>query len=537
MDSVPEMDSAPQKGSSQRSSFLLSQWLFVRLVALSYLSGFLSLSVQMNGLYGSDGILPIALLLRGASSQPLLANMLNAPTIFWLDTSDAFINAVPFIGAITSTLACLGIFTGANLLVAWFLYLSVITVGQDFMSFQWDILLNETGFLALFICSWRPFCRVWNKQAERWKLPAWMVDRDSPSLFVLWLFRFLLFKLMFASGLVKLASHDPTWWDLTAMTFHYETQPLPTPLGYFAHHLPHWFLMFSTVGVFFIELVVPFAIFAPCKIRIAAAGFLIILQILILTTGNYCFFNWLTIALSVLLIDDQAFKHAGDKFLPKKLSSRLNDWMELAFDFGKEPLSRTASNTTRLRQFLLIPLLCFVLFFSSSSLYQQFLGDFPSPLEEFVWLVHPWRLVGSYGLFAVMTTSRPEIVLEGSLDGIEWKEYVFKYKPGPLNRPPPVVAPHQPRLDWQMWFAALSQRPHDEWFFRLAQKLLEGSKSVSGLLEYNPFEATPPKYIRAQLYDYHFTSIGQLFQDGHWWTRKFKGDFLPRVSIQGGSQD
>jgi|AGTN01.1.fsa_nt_gi Protein of unknown function (DUF1222). len=526
------MDSARQK-----PSFLLARWLFLRLVALSYLSGFLSLSVQMHGLYGADGILPIALLLRGAGSQPLVQNMLNAPTIFWLDTSDASISAVPLIGAITSTLACLGIFTGPNLLVSWFLYLSVITVGQDFMSFQWDILLNETGFLALFLCSWRPFCRVWNKQAQRWKLPAWTVDRDSPSLFVLWLYRFLLFKLMFGSGLVKLKSEDPTWWDLTAMTYHYETQPLPTPLGYFAHHLPHWLLMCSTVGVFFIELVVPFAVFAPRKIRIFAAGFLIILQVLILLTGNYCFFNWLTIALCLLLIDDRALKHAGEKFLPKQLSSRLNSCMEYAFDFGKELLPRTAGNTIRWRQFLVIPVLCSVLLLSTGSLCGQLVGDFPSPLEELVWLVHPWRLAGSYGLFAVMTTSRPEIVVEGSLDGVEWKEYVFKYKPGPLNRPPPVVAPHQPRLDWQMWFAALSEGPHDQWFFRLAQKLLEGSTSVSELLEYNPFEGTPPKYIRAQLYDYHFTSIGQLFQSGQWWTRKFKRDFLPRVSLQGGSQD
>lgn len=526
------MDSARQK-----PSFFLARWLFLRLVALAYLSGFLSLSVQISGLYGLDGILPIALLLRDAGSQPLLLNMLNAPTIFWLNTSDSLINAVPFIGALTSILACLGIFTGPNLLVSWFLYLSVITVGADFMSFQWDILLNETGFLALFLCSWRPFCRVWHKQARRWRLPDWTVDHDNPSAFVLWLFRLLLFKLMFASGLVKLASQDPTWWNLTAMTYHYETQPLPTPLGYFAHHLPHWLLMCSTVGVFFIELIVPLAIFAPRKVRIAAAIFLIYLQLLILLTGNYCFFNWLTIALCVLLVDDQGAKFAAAKFLPKKISSRLVDWIEYGFDFEKEPVTRTAGNTTRWRQFLLIPILSMILILSTGSLCRQFLSDFPSPFEELVSLTHPWRLVGSYGLFAVMTTSRPEIVMEGSLDGVDWKEYVFKYKPGPLNRPPPVVAPHQPRLDWQMWFAALSDSPHDRWFFRLAQKLLDGSTSVSGLLEYNPFEGTRPKYVRARLYDYHFTSIEQLFTEGNWWTREFKKDFLPRVSIEEGYQD
>lgn len=532
------MDSAgPQNTDCQQAkpSFLLARWLFVRLVALCYLAGFLSLSVQMSGLYGQDGILPIALLMR--SNDALIDNMLRAPTIFWLNSSDAFISAFPFIGALSASFAVLGIFTGPCLLVSWFLYLSVITAGQDFMSFQWDILLNEIGFLTLFLCSWRPFCRVWAKRAQRWRIPAWTVDGDNPSVFVLWLFRLLLFKLMFASGVVKLASQDPSWWDLTAMTFHFETQPLPTPPGYFAHHLPRWFLMASTIGVFFIELVVPFAIFAYRNIRIAAAGFLIFLQSLILVTGNYCFFNWLTIALCVLLIDDRALKNGISKFLPKKVSSRLNDWIEYAFDFGKEPLPRTTGTTTRWRRFVITPLLCLILVLSTSSLYRQFQGDFPSPLEELVWLAHPWRLAGSYGLFAVMTTSRPEIVLEGSLDGIEWKEYVFKYKPGPLNRPPPVVAPHQPRLDWQMWFAALSERPRDEWFFRLAQKLLDGSTSVSGLFESNPFEGTRPKYIRARLFDYHFTSIAKLLKDGQWWTREFKGDFLPPVSIQDGYQN
>jgi lipase maturation factor 1 len=517
-----------------KSGFLAARWLFLRLVALAYLSGFLSLSVQINGLYGQDGILPIAHLLQGSTDGPLLANMLNAPTIFWLNASDPFINAMPIAGIFVSVLACLGIFSGPSLLAAWFLYLSIITVGQDFMSFQWDILLNETGFLALFLCSWRPFCQSWNSICRRFKLPDWVVDRSPASIFVLWLLRLLLFKLMFASGVVKLTSHDPTWWNLTAMTYHYETQPLPTPLGYFAHQLPDWFQICSTAGVFFIEILVPFCIFAPRKLRIAAATLLMFLQVLIALTGNYCFFNWITIALCLLMIDDAAMLYPITKFLPQKLSSKVKELMTTAFEWGREPADGTAHSTSKLGPLILFPLLSLILFLSSFSLYRQFLGawGFPEPAESIISIAHSWRLVGSYGLFAVMTTYRPEIIIEGSADGRTWKEYVFKYKPGPLRRPPPVVAPHQPRLDWQMWFAALSDSPSDQWFLRFVQKLLDGSTSVSGLLEHNPFEGSRPRFIRAQLYDYHFTSVGHLFRNGQWWTRKFKRNFLPTVSIE-----
>jgi hypothetical protein len=292
--------------------------------------------------------------------------------------------------------------------------------------------------------------------------------------------------------------------------------------------------MYSTACVFFIEILVPFCIFAPRKLRIAAASLLIFLQILIALTGNYCFFNWITIALCLLLIDDAAMLYAISRFLPKQLSTGVQELMTTAFEWGKEPTVGTARNTNRLRQFIMIPLLSLILFLSSFSLYRQFLGgwDFPEPVESVLSIAHSWRLVGSYGLFAVMTTCRPEIIIEGSADGLTWKEYVFKFKPGPLNRPPPVVAPHQPRLDWQMWFAALSDSPSDQWFIRFVQKLLDGSPSVSGLLEHNPFEGSRPKFIRAQLSDYHFTSVSHLFRNGDWWTRKFKRTFLPTVSIE-----
>ncbi len=486
---------------------------------------FLSASVQMLGLYGKDGISPVNRLLH----QPLgpsLDLFLNFPSVFWFDSSDQTLVIVPLLGALFSCLALLGFLSGPCILLSWFLYLSIVTVGQEFMSFQWDILLLETGFLCVFLASWRPLDFFYSK--TKFKLPQWTFDRVEPSLVLVWLCRLLLFRLMFQSGLCKIESGDETWRDLTAMTYHYETQPLPTPFGWFAHHLPDPILLFSTASVFALELLLPLLIFAGRRARLAVAVGTVFLQILILLTGNYCFFNLLTIALCLMLLDDGQLMRLRSfgSFLRFKTGSKTatTEGVEISTD-------PTIPPPNRMRNFAIIPLTILIVFLSTSRTLFSVIGSRMPPLCYAIMEVcQPWHLVSTYGLFAVMTTSRPEISIEGSMDGENWKEYVFRYKPGPLDRAPPIVAPHQPRLDWQMWFASLGTVYENQWLVSFAEKLLEASPNVLGLLETDPFHGEKPKYIRAQMYDYHMEDLSTLFSTGRWWKRTYTGVYLPAIT-------
>jgi hypothetical protein len=392
-------------------------------------------------------------------------------------------------GIVLSALLILDIAPGPALAALWASYLSLTVIGQIFMGYQWDALLLETGFLAIFF-------------APLQLRPRW--PRREPSRVTLWLLRWLLFRLMFSSGLVKLASGDPTWASFTALTSHYETQPLPTPLAWYAHQLPFWFQQLSALGVLVIELLVPFLIFVPLRrARLAAAAALVFLQALIALTGNYTFFNLLAVTLCVLLLDDAFLR----RFVPERILAR----------FPRHPIR------PRYRLWFVVPLAAAILTPSLTLLAAQLgvpLRSLPGPAVDTLRLALPFHLVGAYGLFANMTTSRPEIVVEGSDDGQNWRAYEFRYKPGDLSRPPPWVAPHQPRLDWQMWFAALGSYEQNLWFGRFLARLLEGSPEVLALLERNPFPDSPPQFVRAILYDYHFTDYAQRSADGRWWRRR-----------------
>ena len=355
----------------------------------------------------------------------------------------------------------------AALAVCFVLWLSLCSAGQDFFSFQWDVLLLEAGFLALFADA-RPV-RVW-------------------------LYRWLLFRLMFFSGAVKLLSHDPSWANLTALGFHYETQPLPTPLAWLVYQLPAAAQKVCTAVVLAVELAVPFLFLGPWRqARRAAARITIVLQVLILLTGNYAFFNWLTILLTF--------------------------WLFVEPD---------RSPTTRGHRLASAAVAGFFAFTSAMLLFDLFGVAMPDPAAELMQAISPLRIVNSYGLFAVMTTTRPEIVVEGSRDGESWQAYEFRDKPGDVRRAPPWVAPHQPRLDWQMWFAALGNYRQNRWFAGLVVRLLQGEPAVLRLLAYNPFPGAPPRYVRASLYLYHFTRWGEP----GWWKRERQGDYLPPVSLQ-----
>jgi predicted DCC family thiol-disulfide oxidoreductase YuxK len=491
-------------------SYRRVRWVFLRALGLVYLVAFVSLWTQIHGLLGDNGVLPVGPFIS-AARQFCDNNGLGAdrfrllPTFAWWNASDRALSVQCAAGVVLAGLLVAGIAPAPCLLLLWLIYLSLATAGRDFLSFQWDNLLLEAGFLAVFLA------------------PLQLRPRPSrappPSRLVLGLLRWLLFRLMFESGVVKLASGDPTWRNLSALTFHYETQPLPTWLGWYAHQLPVWFQKGSCLGMFAIELAVPFLIFAPRRLRLLGAGALAGLQVLILLTGNYTFFNWLTLALCLLLLDDTALEH----LLPRRL--RAAPPAAAAGTTGRPPRAWPRAVTIGLAVVILpvsVWQLCGTLGWRPAGL---------RPVAAVAGWLAPFRSVNHYGLFAVMTTRRPEIILEGSDDGVTWRPYEFKYKPGDVKRRPAFIAPHQPRLDWQMWFAALGSYRENPWFVNLCVRLLQGSPEVLALLRTNPFPEAPPRFIRAELYDYHFTNFTERRQTGAWWSRRREREYLPSFSL------
>ena len=481
---------------TERTTFYLSRWLFLRGLGCIYLIAFLSLWVQIHGLVGSNGILPAEQYLAAVHQQIGTEGYYLLPTLFWLNPSDACLHFLCAGGVVLSLVLIAGFLPTATLTGLWMFYLSLVTVGQAFLSFQWDVLLLEVGFLAIFFAPLRirdAFTRV----------------SETSGVF-LWLLRWLLFRLMFASGFVKLAS-DEVWWNLTALNFHYETQPLPTLIGWYVHQLPEWLHKVSVIGMFAVELVIPFLIFAPRRLRTAGCIGLVGLQLLILLTGNYCFFNLLTIALCLLLIDDVTWKGLLSKrFMPSFQS--------------------VEGSPHRYRRICIAVVATLLFVLSGIRFGGQLFRDVRFP--DVAW-IRPFRSVNTYGLFADMTESRPEIIVEGSTDRITWKTYHFRWKPGELTGAPKWVAPHQPRLDWQMWFAALQgSYRNTPWFPHFIGALLQGKPEVLQLVAENPFPNAPPRYVRATLYDYHFTNIATKRSEGTWWYRERKGLYCPAVSLR-----
>ena len=486
-------------------TFQLSRWIFLRLLGFTYLVAFLSLRIQAIGLLGARGILPAGAFLQLVRNNFGPASHRLFPTLAWISSSDASLKLLCSGGALLAALVILGLATGPALVLCWVFYLSLLTIGQDFLSFQWDILLLEAGFLAIFLAPWRIPEAPWRTGSSR----------ASPA--VLWLLRWLLFRLMFMSGVVKLASGDPSWRNFTALEYHYWTQPIPTPVAWYAAQLPAWFQKASVAATFFVELAVPFLVLAPRRLRRLGAILIIAFQLLVALTGNYAFFNLLAIALSLLLLDDSIWS----RLLPGRLAARI------AFE---RPLGILAPAGRKVRAALAV----FLLLISGTELATTVgLGVLvPGFLNRLVQWQAPYALANSYGLFAVMTTSRLEIVIEGSSDGVNWLPYEFKYKAGELARRPPWVAPYQPRLDWQMWFAALGNYQGNRWIVNLMVRLLEGSPDVLALLESNPFPSAPPRYIRAAAYEYHFTDFAQRRATGGWWRRDQRGLYFPVAALQ-----
>jgi hypothetical protein len=494
----------------------ISGALFLRLLGLVYLIAFVSLWTQISGLVGDRGILPVASFLSAAQHyfetlNPPASPFWNLPTLLWLSPHDGMLHLVCALGTAASLMLMAGLLPMPSLVLSWACYLSLFHAGQVFLSFQWDILLLETGFIALFMA---PF--AWRSR--------FLADPRPPRL-AMWLVWWLLFRLMLESGAVKLTWNDwqvgsdgaplaNAWESLTALDYHYWTQPLPVWTSWYAAQLPAWLQQLSVIGVFIVELGLPWFIFGPPMFRRIAFGGISLLMLLIGATGNYNFFNLLTFALALTLVDDRAW--------PESLRRRTRGAEESA-----------PASSMRPRNLLLVPFAGLAIVLGSCQLEEAIAPpERPRASLESRLDIAQFFLVNDYGLFRRMTETRPEIVIEGSTDGNDWKPYEFRWKPGDPARPPRLNTPHQPRLDWQMWFEALQlERVHQytgtiapryesPWFRSFLTQLLHGERQVVGLLEKNPFPNAPPRFIRIVLYEYRFTNASEGRATGDWWHRE-----------------
>jgi predicted DCC family thiol-disulfide oxidoreductase YuxK len=509
--------------------FWARRW-FLRALGFVFLIAFVSLWVQVDGLVGSNGMSPVGQFLPAVRQQIGTDAYFLLPTLCWFNSSNAFLHFLCGGGVVLSLVLILGIAPALSLVALFVFYLSLTVAGQVFLSFQWDVLLLETGFLSIFLAPWR----LWPRELMWWPESSGLAkaQREKPapatpspvSRAGLFLLKFLLFKLMLMSGIVKLTSGDDSWgwlnhsfhWSaLTALDYHYWSQPLPTVFAWWADKAPEWFKHFSVAFCLAVEIIAPFFIWAPRRPRLVVAGLMIFLQIVIALTGNYCFFNLLTIALCLLLIDDASIS-----------AFRRDTRVPIKGAHGVRALrNQLCSYAAIVVIVVTLPINAWLIFsaFKPESRPPAWLANFYEELEAF-------RIVNGYGLFRAMTKDRDEIVIEGSANGVDWSPYEFKWKPGDVGRAPGWCAPHQPRLDWQMWFAALEAPQQNPWLAGLIVRLLEGSQDVTGLLAHNPFPDKPPQYVRAMFYRYRFTSREERRQTGAWWKRQELREYLPTIS-------
>jgi predicted DCC family thiol-disulfide oxidoreductase YuxK len=472
--------------------YALTARVFLVLFGLLAFSAFVSFGVQAPALIGARGVLPLHNFLEAVHAALGLHGWVQVPTLFWLNASDTFIQLLCAAGAVLSLFIVFNLVTRTALLLVFLLYLSLVNAGQTFMNFQWDMLLLEACLLAIFV--------------------------TRGSAIAAWLYRWLVFRFMFLGGVVKIVSRDPAWDSLTALNYHFETQPLPVPAAWFAHHLPETLLKTGVAATLFVELVLPFLVFAPRRFRMIAGWTFILFQGSIIATGNYNFFNLLTIALCLFLFDDAALRNTARMATGRMLRPAAG------------PLA--AAPTTR---FATAVLLCFTvpyLWISAEGVYRVVAGQRDLPVSSLTRTVAPCRCINTYGPFAVMTTARHEIVIEGSNDGAEWREYGFRYKPGALDRISGWIIPHQPRIDWQMWFAALSNADRQPWFRNLMVRLLQGGGPVPSMFRDNPFPDQPPLLVRALFYRYEFTTPAERAATGNWWKRRLVGEYHPPMRLQ-----
>ncbi|EGC35702.1 hypothetical protein DICPUDRAFT_151904 [Dictyostelium purpureum] len=487
------------KENQRKKSYYLSTWIFLKMISIITFIALFSAFIQIRGLVGDDGILPVSKVLE----SKIATNEINSIWIFFTHPSKGMgfsvnntLHMLCFIGLTFSALSIFTTTIATYIGLMWFCYYCIVDVGQLFFAYQWDQLLLETLFLTIFLSPFNP------KYEEK------------PSTPIRYLLKWLLFRLVFGSGLVKLT---PIWAGLQAMNYHYETQCIPNVFSWYLNQLPPVFHQFESMMVLAIEILLPALYFAPRSFRLFSSFTTVIFQMVIFLTGNYNFFNYLTIGLCALLLDDAFLLQLP---MPEKIRIKLLEIESRRFkdiQLNRQS-SRSESGLSSLDpKNLLVPFVFILIGTSSLINVSQYFQKHTAPL--LIQRIHSalslYHLTGTYGLFSHVTTERYEIIIEGSYDQVEWSPYEFYYKPGNLSRHPPFVFPgHQPRLDWQMWFAALSKDSNSQpWLIHFMAKLLEGSPEVLSLVEYSPFPVDkPPSFVRAQKYRYQFTYFSLIHQ-------------------------
>jgi len=516
----------PQGGLSER---LIPRWIFLRALGLIYFSAFYALVFQIRGLIGPDGILPAGEYLEAVASRMTSQRFWYAPTLLWISSSGHMLTAICWAGMIASVLLVLNVWPRATLFICWICFLSFVTAAQDFSGYQSDAMLLEAGFLSMFLAP-----------AGLW--PG--LGRSSPpSRASYFLLQWEWFRIYFESGIVKLASGDPQWRNFTAMDEYYQNGPLPTWIGWYAQHMPHWFHAFATGATLVLELGLVFMLFLPRRWRLVCFFIVTAWQIPVILTANYTFLNYLVLSLGFLLLDDrfcigcwlQWKKWRGQPVESGYITpepapgDRQQAASEQAPSSEETSVMKTRPHPHPWTAFKLAVTSVVLMWIVYSTTVQMIWLVFPRaplPVSPIVAL-QPFSIANRYGLFAVMTRGRYEIEFQGSNDGQNWTPYPFAYKPQALSERPRIYAPYQPRFDWNLWFASLGFWRQNLLVVSTEERLLAGAPDVLKLFAGNPFPNGPPKEIRAVLWQYWFTSLAEKRETGNWWRRQLVGLYAP----------
>jgi hypothetical protein len=499
----------PAYGST---THLIARWLFLRALGLIYFSAFFALLFQMRGLIGPHGILPATDYLQAARELGAI-RFWYVPTLLWFSSRDPMLMALCWTGLIASLLVVANLWPRAMLLLCFLCFLSFVSAAQDFSGYQSDGMLLEAGFLSLFL-------------APPGIFPGWAASHPparAPMLLLLWEW----FRIYFESGVVKLESGDPTWRNLTAMYEYYQNGPLPTWIGWYLQHLPSWFHIATAAVTLVMELVLVWMAFLPRAWRIACFFIVTLWQIGVIATANYAFLNYLVLALAILLLDDEFLR----RFVPVRWHTGLSKETTRRGEAAPtEPqLPAKSWPFSDLGLILTSVLLTWVFYATTVPLIHMFWREAPLPAQPIAAL-DPFRIANQYGLFAVMTPHRYEIEFQGSNDGAHWIAYPFRYKPQELKDRPRIYAPYQPRFDWNLWFASLGSWQQNPFVPRTEELLLRGDPDVLSLFAGDPFHGSPPRVVRAVLWQYWFSTPEQKRSQGVWWRRQLLGTYAPTLT-------
>jgi hypothetical protein len=504
----------PRSGASDR---LTPRWLFLRALGLIYFSAFYSLLFQIRGLIGDDGILPAREYLLGIGQQASSIRFWLAPTLLWISTGTHLLVGLCWAGMLASLLLVMNFWPRGMLVVCFICFLSFVSAAQDFSGYQSDGMLLEAGFISLFLAP--PGLR-----------PG-LGTRNPPIRASIFLLLWEWFRIYFESGIAKLGSGDPQWRHLTAMDEYYQNGPLPTWIGWYVQHLPHWFHTTTAAATLVMELLLVWMMFLPRRFRIVCFFIVTPWEVGVILTANYTFLNYLVLSLGVLLLDDRFFLRFVTPRWPFSRIRAIEPVPSLPLaDDGGHPVTEEVGPIEILRRFRIAVstvALGWVFYATAVPLLWMVV---PVPLPTWpVAVVEPFRIANRYGLFAVMTPARYEIEFQGSRDGEHWVAYQFRHKPQATNEAPRIYAPYQPRFDWNLWFASLGEWRDNSFVVSTEERLLNNAPEVLGLFAGNPFPEDPPQQVRAMLWQYWFTSLAEKRETGQWWRRKYIGLYAPTL--------